>query len=106
MDSAKSCTANFSLCADQPAENQRTAIKYATLGEAYGDETLVTGTWNDTIMLLSTTFDEELDLYRDISVTLGGGYGCGFSGPASYSIITGPLTVSGGTVIFDRIVIR
>ena len=107
MSTAKNCTANFLSCGDNPARNQRTATTYTSLGVAYGDTTPGTGTSDgDTIWLLATTFQEVLDLSRNISVTLRGGYGCGFTGPASSSIIDGSLTVSAGEVTVDAIIIR
>jgi C1A family cysteine protease len=104
MNAAKSCTANFSLCADNPAQNQRTSASYTSLGAAYGNVGTLDG---DTIRLLAEVFTEVLDLSRDISVTLKGGYGCGFSDPASSSsIIDGSLTIGAGKVTLDGIVIR
>ena len=109
MSAAKSCTANFLSCGVNPAQNQRTTKTYTSLGGAYGDTTPIVGTWgDDTIRLLATTFNEGvLDLSRNISVTLQGGYDCSYS-PTRIpdTVIEGSLTISGGTVTFDAIVIR
>jgi uncharacterized repeat protein (TIGR02543 family) len=107
MDAQKACTADFALCGDQPAKNARTTTTYTSLGNTYGDTTPLVGTVDgDTIQLLATTLPETLDLARDISVTLSGGYGCGFTGPASYSIIQGSLTVSSGKVTAEYLIIK
>ncbi|MDA8082244.1 MAG: lectin like domain-containing protein [Nitrospiraceae bacterium] len=90
MSTARNCSANFASCLDNPARNERTSASFPSAGNAYSSVATLTG---DTIELIGTTLSETLDLTRGISVTLLGGYACGFTGPASYSIILGSLTI-------------
>ena len=48
----------------------------------------------------------DLNTQQDKSVTLQGGYSCDFSSNPAYTYLTGTLTVTGGTVIVDRLIIQ
>jgi len=104
MNGQMTCTATFSSCADQPALTAWSGAPYDAIGGIAGAYANAHDP-NDTIQLLATTFVETLDLTRDISVTLSGGWDCGFSPNTSYSIIHGSLTVSNGKVIVERLII-
>jgi hypothetical protein len=91
MNIPRSCQATFAACADNPAKNVRSDMSYPTVGGlagAYDDAQN-----DDTIRLLATTLPETLDLNRAISVTLSGGWNCGFANQHSHSIIHGSLTI-------------
>jgi hypothetical protein len=74
---------------------------YATLGSAYDD-----AQEGNTIMSRAVLFSGNLDLYRDISVTLQGGYDPGFGGISGYSTLDGILTIIGGSLAPDRLVVQ
>jgi PKD repeat protein len=60
----------------------------------------------DTIEAQALVFDGGLTLSNDASVTLKGGYICDYSANPMFSTIHGPLTVGGGALSLDRIVIQ
>ncbi len=101
-----SLTADFLPCTDRPAKNMRSGLLYpsASLQSAYDNtgETLN----DDTLLLYALSPAQVLDLGRDISVVLKGGYSCGFGALAGapYTSLQG-LTVSAGTVTVENIVI-
>jgi hypothetical protein len=91
MDIPRSCTATFTACADNPAKNVISGISYASIGGPTG--AYANASNEDTIRLLATELTETLNLNSNISVTLSGGWNCGFAGQTSYSIIHGSLTI-------------
>jgi photosystem II stability/assembly factor-like uncharacterized protein len=60
----------------------------------------------DAIQTTALEFNENLTLDAPISVTLEGGYNSTFSDNPSYTTINGTLTISGGSVTIENIVIR
>ena len=74
---------------------------YATLGEAY-----LHASDGNTIMARAITFDEDLDLDRNIVVTIHGGYDNDFEDQTGFTTQDGGLTVSTGTLTVDRLVLR
>ncbi len=58
------------------------------------------------IMAQSYPFSEDVDLNRNISVTLKGGYDCQYSDNTSFTTISGSLTVRAGTVTVEHIEIK
>lgn len=75
---------------------------YGTLGSAYRHALV-----GNTIRAQGLTFVEDLDLNRDINITLRGGYDRGFLQQEGMSTIHGMLTLSGsGSVTVDRLVVR
>lgn len=106
MDGVKSCTANFASCGNLPAKDASNATTYASIGD------ITTGAYvaasdPDIIRLLATTLPEALNLNRPISITLSGGWNCGFVTQASYSIIQGSLTIGNNslTVTAENLII-
>ncbi len=74
---------------------------YDTLQDAYDNAAN-----GDTIESQTFRFIEDLNLNRDISVTLEGGYECGYSeDPNRVTIVHGSITISNGTVTIGRFVI-
>ncbi len=106
LDGLKTCSASFSACGDKPVQNARTNATFDFIGG--GSNAYALAVTGDTLRLIATAFGETLDFDRspEITITLQGGYGCGYSNPSSLSIISGSVTVSRGTVIMDRIVIK
>jgi len=105
MDGPKTCSANFSTCADQPVRNERTLIDYASVQAAYDDTANTLD--GDTIQIEATYINVSSNFSRAIGITfnLRGGYGCGFTGPSSFSFIQGPVIINRDTVTFDSVVI-
>ena len=64
----------------------------------------------ETISMQDGVFTEGLILNRDVTVTLKGGYDCYYTDPpAGQTVISSSattMTISGGTVIADGIVLR
>jgi hypothetical protein len=59
-----------------------------------------------TIMSRAISFSENLELSRDINVTLQGGYDPGFGGISGYTTLDGILTIFGGSLAPDRLVVQ
>jgi hypothetical protein len=57
------------------------------------------------IQIVGTSLSETPTLSRSVTLTLHGGYDCGFADDSLYSVIDGALTISRGTVIIDNIII-
>ena len=55
---------------------------------------------------MSIGFNENLNLNRNVSITLDGGYGCDYTTNPNYSIINGKLTITNGTVTVKNIKVR
>lgn len=92
MIGVKSCTANFASCPGDTVKNIRSGSTYPNIGDpstgAYAAAQNL-----DTIRLLATELTETLNLNRAVSVTLSGGWNCGFATQNSSSIIHGSLTI-------------
>lgn len=58
------------------------------------------------IQAMSIDFNENLNLNRNVSITLDGGYDCDYTTNPNYSTIRGTLTISDGAVNVLNIVIR
>ena len=98
MTAARTCTADFTGCADPPA---RIGIAgFSDIQQAYG-----TAGENDTIMVLAADLSEDLLLDRPVPVTLEGGYGCGYGSNPSMSLLKGSMTITGGAVTLEKLMI-
>jgi PKD repeat protein len=53
-----------------------------------------------------TSLSEVLNLSKDVSFSLTGGYGCDFLMNPGFTTINGSLTISHGTVTIEKIIIR
>lgn len=58
------------------------------------------------VQSMSVGFDENLDLNREVAVTLDGGYSCAYTTNQGYSTINGTLTITSGEVTVSNIVVR
>jgi hypothetical protein len=74
---------------------------YPTLQAAYNAAAA-----GNTIQSQALVFSENLNLNRAVAVILRGGFDSGFTSNAGYSIISGSLTISNGTVTVENIVIQ
>jgi uncharacterized repeat protein (TIGR02543 family) len=98
MMTARVCTANFTACADQPVRIG--AAGFSGIQEAYG-----AAGENEVIRILASDLSGALLLDRSVPVTLQGGYGCGYGSNPSMSLISGSMTITGATVIVEKILI-
>jgi len=98
MTAARTCTADFTGCADQPARIGTAG--FSDIQQAYG-----TAGENDTIMVLAADLSEDLLLDRPVPVTLEGGYGCGYGSNPSMSLLKGSMTITGGAVTLEKLMI-
>ncbi|MDU0458437.1 MAG: MBG domain-containing protein [Geobacteraceae bacterium] len=97
MNGEKTVTANFI-----PAALLRIdGTIYKTLQEVY--DAAYDGA---VIQLLDNAVAGTLDANRNIGVKLKGGYDAGYTDSSGTTTVTGPLTVSQGGLLVDRIVIR
>jgi PKD repeat protein len=74
---------------------------YTMIKNAY--ESLTGGA---TLQIQAVSFSEELVLEQDKYVVMQGGYGCDFSSNPGFTTIQGSLTVSGGTVKIENMLIK
>jgi hypothetical protein len=88
-------------CVNNPVRLGDTASYYSMIYDAYSS-----ASGDDSIKMQVMDLRENLDLHRNISVTLKGGYGCDYSSRPGYTTIHGDLIVSGGTVIVEYIKIN
>ncbi len=77
------------------------ATSYGTLNSAYA---VVAG--GQVIEIKALTFVENLLLNRGLNITLRGGYADNYSGQTGYTTLDGTLTISSGTIVLDRIVVK
>jgi M6 family metalloprotease-like protein len=59
-----------------------------------------------TVQIQALSFDEDLLLSHDFPVMLQGGYGCDYVSITGWSIVSGSMTITGGPVIVDNLIIR
>ena len=71
---------------------------YSSLQNAYNSA--VDG---DTLQIQALDFSENVSLDRNLSVTLKGGFDCGYTTSYPNSVINGSLTISDGTVALENI---
>lgn len=75
---------------------------YITIHEAYS----AAATEGQVIQMQALDFTEsDLDLGKSISITLMGGYECGFGSNPGFTTIYGAVTISGGTVTVENVVV-
>ena len=61
---------------------------------------------NKKIEMQAATFIEDLDLARNISVMLQGGYECGYLSNPGWTTVHGRLTITDGSVTLENVRIR
>ena len=74
---------------------------FGTLNSAYAVVAL-----NNVIEIKALTFVEDLLLNRGLNITLRGGFADNYSGQTGYTELDGKLTISSGTIVLDRIVVK
>jgi hypothetical protein len=77
------------------------SLVYGTIMSAYA-----VASDNDEIKIQAIDFPESFDLTRPISIVLKGGYDSVFSSAAGYAYLSGPVTITSGSVTMDRIVVE
>jgi subtilisin family serine protease len=91
------------ICAPNPVTIYGTSSYYTTVQGAYNHIT----TNGQSILAEATTLPlDNVTLTNDISFFLKGGYDCSFSANPGFTTITGSLTVSGGTVYIENLIIK
>ena len=78
-----------------------TSDYFVSIGTAY-KVTLA----DKTLLLQAEPFLENLNFANNVNVVLRGGYDCGFASQSGFSIISGSLTVQGGSATLDNIIIE
>jgi parallel beta-helix repeat protein len=99
MNINKNLTANFTSCPNLPV--RRASWSYNALQDAYNGA--VDG---DTIQSQAVIFSENLDFNRNISITIMGGSDCNYLTNIQKSVVNGTVTIRGGTVTMENIIIR
>ena len=100
MNWSKAVTVTFSYV--QPVLISGTSpAYYSTIGAAYA------AALNGSILLSREySFSENLNLNRNISVTLKGGYNSSYSSNSGYTTLHGILTIGNGSLTVENLVIR
>jgi hypothetical protein len=88
-------------CSNKPVMLVGPSSPYTLIQDAYN---LASG--EDTVELQVGDFMENIDLQRNISVNLNGGYACDYMSRSGVSTIHGDLMISGGTVTVDNVIIQ
>lgn len=89
----------LAACTDQPVRIG--AAGYPTLPAAYA-----VSRDNDNIEMLAVNFSVDLILDRPVSLTFKGGYDCGYGSNSLMTTITGSVSVTGGAVTMENVIIR
>ncbi len=90
------------VCTNLPARIAGvTPTYYLTLQAAYN-----AATNGATIQVMNTIFYENVNLNRNISITLTGGYVCDYSSNPDYTTIDGTMTITSGTVSVNKIILQ
>jgi hypothetical protein len=77
---------------------------YSTIGQAYAAAPANSAATID-VQAFQTT-DTGLTLNRGVTLTFRGGYGVGFSGIVGTTTVTGPVTVTNGSLTVSNLVIK
>jgi parallel beta-helix repeat protein len=97
MDGDKDVTARFSACMMPIRIDGVTPVYYPTIQDAVN--AAVSG---DIIQTQAMVFEESVDMDNDMSVTLQGGYDCGYGAVSGNTILNGDITISDGTVTIEN----
>ncbi len=102
MNADTTVTARFELCADQPVRiDGATPAYHSTLQDAY--DAAADG---DTIQSHAARFIGDLNINRNISIAFDSGYDCSYSTITDKTRIKGAMTISGGTVTIDNLILE
>jgi len=90
---------------DPPVLIENTQLSYfESIQSVYDDPAKVFS--GDTLLLQDQVYEEDLELDRDIGITLIGGYDCGYNEPPiSFSTIRS-MTISSGTVVVENVILQ
>jgi hypothetical protein len=88
-------------CGNYPFKISASTHNYTSIQNAY--DSMSTGA---TLLIHSLENTENLAFNINKTVTLKGGYGCGFSSNPGYTRVKGSLTISSGTVTVENIKIK
>jgi hypothetical protein len=91
----------LTTCLNHPVKIGGTSGDYPSIGEAYG--AMNTG---QSILLQAMAYSENPILARNIAIMLQGGYECDFISHPAFSTLNGSLTISGGAVTIENIIIQ
>lgn len=109
MDAPKTCNAVFSSCVSAPIRNIQSGYNFTAaqgLNAAYNDDFTSFFGRTDTLALLMTTLTGNVVFNLNKNIVLQGGWDCGHGVKwTSPAFIDGTITISGGSVVFDNIVI-
>lgn len=101
MDNPTTVTAFFGPC-DAPVRLVRTdPIYFSSLQNAYD-----ASQDGDTINIQEAVFYGDIQIDRDISITMRGGYDCTYSNNSGRTTLEGSMTISSGTVTIEGLVIE
>jgi hypothetical protein len=93
---------SLTICPNNAVSIGGVAPYYSTIQSAYN-----TADNGQAVMIQAMEFNENLNLDRDVVVTLKGGYECGFASNPGLTTITGSMTIGGnGTVTVERLIIK
>ncbi len=99
-------TMNYSMsigCDAQPVLNDRTGLVYESFQAAYDDPQTADG---DVIFSQAVVLRQNINLNRNISVTIDGGYDCAHSYVIGKTTIDGDVTINNGSSIYKDIIIN
>lgn len=109
MDASKTCNAVFSPCSSPPIKNLQSGDTFSAaqgIQVAYNDSQTCPSGRTDTLELLMTKFSGDLIFDSAKNIILQGGWDCGQTGRwTSPAFIDGKITISDGSVTFDKVVI-
>jgi hypothetical protein len=86
----------FLACLESVMIDDGSPYYYSTIQDAY--DAALTEEPGDTIQIQSDMFTEDLNIDRDISVTLAGGYNCSYTDNPEVTTLNGDMIISAGTV--------
>jgi hypothetical protein len=90
-----------STCANMPVKNQSTGIFYSSLQTAYNAAADGAAIRSQAVILV-----ENLNANRAITVTLDGGYECGYSSKTGSTTLTGSVTTNNGATTMQDFVLQ
>jgi len=88
-------------CSDQAVTIEGTSNYYTIIQTAYAGAAT-----DQSILAQAMDFNEELNFSGDVDIKLKGGYYCDFASTGGKSVINGSLTVKGGSLTIENIIIR
>ncbi len=94
------CTINFSGCLSPPITIDF-IWDYCSLQDAYDH-----AYDGDNILVQALAFTEPLVLNRDVTISLSGGFDCGYTSNSMATTLNGKLIIEKGSVIIDGLIIQ